>query len=800
MIKVQNLTKSFRIGVQNVEIIKDITFEVEEGNFAVIIGPSGCGKSTLLHTILGLEPPTSGTIQVHGYDLYKNTSEDIRSEFRKRNIGMVYQQPNWIKGLTVVENVAFPLILLGITQNEALKKAGNLLLEIGMDQWVNYTPTELSSGQQQRVSLARALILDPKIIVADEPTGNLDFESGQQLMQLLKELNDKGKTILMVTHDLEYLKYAKTAIKMFNGKIVEVVKGEENTSTIESQKYKRGFNQNNNSTETSIKPFKLNSSFQLSRNSSNKPNNSGRFSIMKYLFQTCMFTLLIFCYLINMFLLKVYFLRIPPHSFFHNILKWYSKFYNKTVALINYDDTDTITKLDLLNLSMKHMAYKKARTLITIGGMAIGIAAIVFLVSIGYGLEKLVISRVARLEEMRQAEISPRVGGNIKINDKSISDFQNLTHVKEVLPVIALVAKVNFNNSVSDMAVYGITSEYLVQSAVQPIYGDIFSNNDTVTTDLAIIDEPKDENIETKETTSSYIIEDMGDWVKIAGLTSSEEQSETIKVAMPSSAVKQAVVNQAMLKILNINETDAVNKKFQVSYMILNELIENSIGKVESMPEEYTIVGVIKGGTTPLFYVPFIDLRSLNISNYSHAKLIADSQENLPKIRMQIENMGYVTSSVADTVTKINNLFNNIRIVLSVLGMVALSVAALGMFNTLTVSLLERTREVGLMKALGMKSSEVQKLFLTESITMGVFGGIAGILLGWLGGKVIGIILSFLSIFKSGGSNGYIDISYLPVIFLSTIIILSMLVGILTGIYPSKRATKISALDALRYE
>jgi len=159
--------------------------------------------------------------------------------------------------------------------------------------------------------------------------------------------------------------------------------------------------------------------------------------------------------------------------------------------------------------------------------------------------------------------------------------------------------------------------------------------------------------------------------------------------------------------------------------------------------------------------------------------------------------MGYLTRSVADTVAQINSLFKTIRTVLALLGLVALAIAALGMFNTLTVSLLERTREVGLMKALGMTSEEVSELFLTESMIMGFCGGVFGIILGFLAGKITGLILSVFAIFKG---VGVIDIASLPLGFVAIIVLLSLVVGIATGIYPAKRTTKISALNALRYE
>jgi len=220
IITVDHLFKSFQVGKQDVPILKDVTFRVDSGDFCIIFGPSGCGKSTLLHTILGLEAPTKGICLFLSQDFYNDMNEDQRSEFRKNHIGMVYQQPNWIKSLSVMENVAFPLILLGKSRVEAYEKAKTMLTLMDMSDWASYIPMDLSSGQQQKIALARALITDPEVVIADEPTGNLDFESGQELMQILVKLNkEQKKTILMVTHDLEYLKFAKTVIRMFDGTI-----------------------------------------------------------------------------------------------------------------------------------------------------------------------------------------------------------------------------------------------------------------------------------------------------------------------------------------------------------------------------------------------------------------------------------------------------------------------------------------------------------------------------------------------------------------------------------------------------
>ena len=241
IISVQNVSKSFKVGIQNVPVLKDVSFVIRKDDFLIIFGPSGCGKSTLLHTMLGLEAPSRGTIEFLGKNLYQNTSEDERSEFRKVHVGMVYQQPNWIKSLTVLENIAFPLLLLGQERKQTIEKAKIILSTLEMTDWAFYNPTELSSGQQQRIALARGLVTNPEVIIADEPTGNLDYESGQELMKLLTHLNKtENKTVVMVTHDLEYLNFAKTAIRMFNGEVVGNYEEKDKHKLLSEVKSKRG--------------------------------------------------------------------------------------------------------------------------------------------------------------------------------------------------------------------------------------------------------------------------------------------------------------------------------------------------------------------------------------------------------------------------------------------------------------------------------------------------------------------------------------------------------------------------------
>lgn len=220
ILSVKNVHKIFKLGENVVEIIKGVNFNIFKNEFIILFGPSGCGKSTVLNILLGLEQPTEGSVVFLGQDLYQKNDDD-RAQMRKEEIGMVYQQANWIRSINVLDNVSFPLTLKGISVEERRQKAIEILQQVDMGHAVNQIASELSSGQQQRVSLARALVSNPSLIIADEPTGNLDSKSSTEIMDLFKEWHLRGKTIILVTHDLEYLKYATRSLRMADGLIVD---------------------------------------------------------------------------------------------------------------------------------------------------------------------------------------------------------------------------------------------------------------------------------------------------------------------------------------------------------------------------------------------------------------------------------------------------------------------------------------------------------------------------------------------------------------------------------------------------
>lgn len=220
MIKTNSLKKVYTTDEVETTALNGIDLEIAEGDFCAVMGPSGCGKSTLLNILGLLDNPTEGTYQFLDYEV-SNKSERERARLRKGNIGFVFQSFNLIDELTVFENVELPLLYLGIAESERKEKAEAALDRMNMMHRRNHFPQQLSGGQQQRVAIARAVVADAKLLLADEPTGNLDSDHGNEVMQLLEELNDQGTTIVMVTHSPHDAGYAKRTINLFDGQIVE---------------------------------------------------------------------------------------------------------------------------------------------------------------------------------------------------------------------------------------------------------------------------------------------------------------------------------------------------------------------------------------------------------------------------------------------------------------------------------------------------------------------------------------------------------------------------------------------------
>jgi putative ABC transport system ATP-binding protein len=220
MVHLENVWKLYELGATPVRALRGLNLEIRAGEFLAIMGPSGSGKSTLMHLLGGLDLPSDGTVRLGDREI-SNLSEDELAEWRGQQIGFVFQTFNLVPTLTAIENVELPIAFQGIPRAARRERARALLSQVGLEERMHHNPAQLSGGEQQRVAIARALANDPQIILADEPTGNLDTETGHQILQLLKKLNEAGKTIVLVTHNAEAAAYATRIVRLRDGRCVE---------------------------------------------------------------------------------------------------------------------------------------------------------------------------------------------------------------------------------------------------------------------------------------------------------------------------------------------------------------------------------------------------------------------------------------------------------------------------------------------------------------------------------------------------------------------------------------------------
>lgn len=221
VIELQNVKRHYRMGEVVVEALRGVNLKINEGEFVAIVGHSGSGKSTLLNMVGSLDVPTSGKVKLKGVDI-TTLDESNLAQFRGKTIGFVFQMFNLIPSLTAIENVMLPLTFQGIEYDERYDRARKVMQQLGIGKRIGHRPAELSGGERQRVAIARALVVDPKVILADEPTGNLDYKTGLEIMETLKKLNEKeGKTMIIVTHERFIAKYAHRIINLRDGKVIK---------------------------------------------------------------------------------------------------------------------------------------------------------------------------------------------------------------------------------------------------------------------------------------------------------------------------------------------------------------------------------------------------------------------------------------------------------------------------------------------------------------------------------------------------------------------------------------------------
>lgn len=400
---------------------------------------------------------------------------------------------------------------------------------------------------------------------------------------------------------------------------------------------------------------------------------------------------------------------------------------------------------DLLKLSTRMFKARTSRTLLTIVGMGVGISAILFLVALGYGLQNVLLEKITTADSLLSLDSTPSKESDspVKINDEFISDVSSMEGVAEVSPVSQASSRVYFNELTSNIATEIVKPSFFSLDGVEVDYGTIL-----------------DDNVEN-------------------GI----------------------VVSSAFAKIFKEEQKEIIRKQVELAIIISqdNNAEENSDeeSKTIEIDDPFTIIGMIEK-EEPVVYVNLKDIQKYTaIPYYTRLKVKAERTDDLEILRSQLSSKGLAVASLSDTVDQVNKVFKVVNLVLALFGVIALAVSAIGMFNTMTVTLMERTEEIGIMKSIGVADRDILLMFVFESSIMGLFGGLAGIIIGMIGGKAFNIALNLLAN-KLGGET--IQIFYAPIWFVGLILIIGAVVGFMTGLVPARRASSIDPLDALRYK
>ena len=390
----------------------------------------------------------------------------------------------------------------------------------------------------------------------------------------------------------------------------------------------------------------------------------------------------------------------------------------------------------LLYVAYRNLLCHKMRTILTAGGVAISVGFIVFLVSFGLGLQRISTDQVTNMQALQILDVSVAKSKLLTVNDESVNKFLALGNVQDVQVQVSSAAKLSYDKSSMDGVVYGKNASYLNMEDIKLSAGRQYADNST---DEAIIN------------------------------TAAQDQ---------------------------LSKSSLLGQEITADVIVRSELLQKD-ETAKQFSKKLKVVGIVNDTSAPFIYVPLSVFKDNGVINYSTAKVKMDSKDNVNQAKLQIETMGFKASSIKETIEQINQFFNIFQMILIAFGSIAILVACLGMFNTLTISLIEKTREVGFMKALGTMRHDIYWLFTLESILIGALGGITGVASGLLAGNLLNYAIAGLA---SSSGNQAVELFYIPLTLVAGILVVSLVISLVTGYYPARRATKISPLDAMRYE
>lgn len=388
--------------------------------------------------------------------------------------------------------------------------------------------------------------------------------------------------------------------------------------------------------------------------------------------------------------------------------------------------------IDILKIAWKNLKANRMRSFLTVFGIAVGISTIVFLVSLGNGLQQLSINKITSISSLTALDVTS-AQGSLELTDNVLNDFKKIPNVEDVLPLLSLAGQVAMGENHVDIVGYGVNSKYFGYQGTKIATGGIFNNDN------------------------------------------------------------QTVISSGTAKALNLSPNDILGKN--ITFIAF--FPRKNSNELEKKEFTFQVGGIIDDNSSSFAYFPLIKDFIKSDSVYSSVKVKVASTEKVGTVKEAIQAKGFKVSSIADTINQVYQIFKIVQIVLATFGVIALFVASIGMFNTMTIALLERTRDIGIMKSIGIQNNTVRKIFLTESFLISFFGGIFGAFLGIIAGKIVNLIVNTLATSFGGQAE---KIFAVPFIIVLLIVAFSVLVGAATGFYPAKRAGKLNPLEALRYE
>ncbi|MBF0360797.1 MAG: ABC transporter permease [Oligoflexia bacterium] len=660
MLELKNIHKKYQMGDTVISALRGVNLTIEEGDFVAIMGPSGSGKSTLMHVIGLLDIPEEGEYKISGAEVAK-LNDDQLAIFRRKTIGFIFQQFNLLPRMSAEENVALPLIY---SEGKMSAERGLEMLKlVGLDDRANHRPNELSGGQQQRVAIARSLINRPSLILADEPTGNLDSVSEKEILTILHKLNESGITIIIVTHEEEIGKEARRLIRMRDGLIVS--------------------------------DQRLDQKLEWSKGKSQIDSKKNHIE------------------------------EVASRS----LIIFFDHFYQH------------------LKQGIKTLAVNKVRTLLSMLGIMIGVAAVVAMLALGRGAQKAIENQLSSLGSnllILRAGAHKGLGGvrsevgattRITIEDATIIK-EKIDGVSEAVPNINGKGQLTYANKNWNTSVLGVTSPYTKIRSAEPMMGRFFSE---------------------------------------------EENRKRSRVAV----VGTTVVRELFDGQNPIGEMIKVNK---LNFQIIGVLPEKGASGFRDQ-DDIVIVPVLTA-MYRLFGKNYIESVDIEMSDPKNADKIEDDIMELMLNRHKVpptrRNDAFQVRNMAEIQEALSASTKTMTILLSAIAAISLLVGGIGIMNIMLVSVTERTKEIGLRKAIGAMKIDILFQFLIESVTVSIIGGACGIILAWL-------ITFILSSFVGWATS--ITLSSILLAFL-----FSASIGVIFGIYPAREASKLAPIDALRYE